>query len=762
MKYEEVIRRIDRYKDSDKHQPIIVDLPNVQVYNQMVSHYDVGGGINVFKDASSFCNGDGLPVMDKMQYSLSTIGGVVFLTGLSLYLKLQGEEMLQGSLRSMLDLSCEGKLIILTLNSSCVLKRMDSRLVSSGRISIVDGEKMLPMTLFFVKPSLADSAEASIKGVNNLSRLLRLLECDNDDAISIITSRGKYDFPNSMYDIEEYTSEYQVLKDRYSEFCVIERSLGSDEQWAWLLKNVDGVYDSWSQFVSATFGGVQSLANTISGFADFDSMKRWTYFLALRINGVKGNDYLAHVVSKSQTYNEFIVNSFSALLDFRVEDKNFKHLYGERKLIISKMKEYTDELDCFCKQVYEKQEDAIHYLTDNTRKEKEMIVELIVKYRYPLETLNKILPDIYADLAAYLKSYNYNNYYLNRYFSQYKYCKTINFITDEMMAMVQEQSIKRQYNVWLQPRSLYVDKLEKEKDKAVLYFMDAMGAEYMAFMQNKCYEVGLEFNADIARCNLPSITCFNSEFEDEFKDAGCKIYNKKELDELKHGGVETYNYEHTKLPIHIVEELDILNRLVAQLKTLQTGQTAYVVSDHGASRLAVISETENKWEMSEKGVHSGRCCPKSDIDDKPQAATEENDYWCLANYDRFKGGRKASVEVHGGAAIEEVAVPVITIKKANKNITCRLVDNRPIMVSFKKKAKLKLFVDVDSDSLAVSVNGIFYTLVKTAVNYQYIAEMPEVKTAGLYTFNVYEDETLVAKDMKFEVKKEGASERKFF
>ena len=762
MKYEEVIRRIDRYKDSDKHQPIIVDLPNVQAYNQVVSHYDVGSGINVFKDASSFCNGEGLPVMDKLQYNLSTIGGVVFLTGLSFYLKLQGEATLRSSLRSMLDLSCEGKLIILTLNSSCVLKRMDSRLVSSGRISIVDGEKMLPTTLFFVKPSLADSAEASIKGVNNLSRLLKLLECDNDGAISIITSRRKCDFPNSMYNIEEYSSEYQVLKDRYSEFCVIERSIGLDEQWAWLLKNLDGVYGNWSQFVSATFGGAHGLANAISGFADFDSMKRWAYFLALRISGVKGNDYLSHIVSKSQTYNDFIANSFAALLDFRVEDKNFKHLYDERKLIVSKKGEYTDELDCFCKQVYEKQEHAICYLTDNTRKEKEMIVELIAKYRYSLETLNKVLPEVYSDLAAYLKPYNYNNDYLNKYFAQYKYCKVANFITDEMMAMVQEQAIKRQYNVWLQPRSLYVDKLEKDKDKSVLYFMDAMGAEYMAFMQNKCYEAGLELNADIARCNLPSITCFNSEFEDEFKDAGCKTYNKKELDELKHGGVETYNYEHTKLPIHIVEELDILDRLVAQLKTLQTGQTAYIISDHGASRLAVISETENKWEMSEKGVHSGRCCPKSYIDDKPQAATEENDYWCLANYDRFKGGRKASVEVHGGAAIEEVAVPVITIRKAKQTITCRLVDKKPVMVSFKKKAKLRLFVDVKSDNLAVSVNGVFYTLAKTDVDYQYVAEIPEVKTAGLYKVNVYEDEALIAQNIEFEVKKEGASERKFF
>lgn len=84
------------------------------------------------------------------------------------------------------------------------------------------------------------------------------------------------------------------------------------------------------------------------------------------------------------------------------------------------------------------------------------------------------------------------------------------------------------------------------------------------------------------------------------------------------------------------------------------------------------------------------------------------------------------------------------------------------MVSFKKKARLKLFVDVDSEDMTISVNGIFYALKKTEINYQYYAEMPEVKTVGEYLCDVYRDETLIAKNIKFEVKKEGASERKFF
>ena len=89
MKYEEVIQRIDKYKESDKHHPIIVDLPNVQVYNKLVKHYNVGDSINLLKDASLFCKEESLPVMDKLLYSLSTMDGMIFLTGLSFYLRLQ-------------------------------------------------------------------------------------------------------------------------------------------------------------------------------------------------------------------------------------------------------------------------------------------------------------------------------------------------------------------------------------------------------------------------------------------------------------------------------------------------------------------------------------------------------------------------------------------------------------------------------------------------------------------------------------------------
>ncbi len=758
MKYEEVINRIDRYIKSDKHQPIIVDLPNVKLYNEMIGHYDVG--CNTFKNVSSYCIEEGLPIMDKLQHSLSKLGGIVFLKGISCYLKLQGEQTLQNSLRTLLDLSLDGKIIVFTFCCASVFSKLDARLFAAGRVSIVDGEQGCQPTLYFINPKLANSVVFCISGINRLQNMVTFLE-DGNTIVSIVTKKTRADFPNSMFDIIEYSSEYQVLAEQYAGLESLGCEAGTDAQWAYLLKELE-CYDDWHCYIAEKFGNPSNLASCINSFAQYDENKRWVYFLALSTCGVKGNEYLAYVISKSKTFEDFIMQSFCAILNVSVEDPKFGKYYDERKIITSLMSDYAESLECFCKQVYGKKEVAIYYLTDNTRKEKEHIIELIGTYKYTARKLNEILPKVYDDLATYLKPYNYSHDYLNKYFAQYKYCKVINYITDEMALMVEEQSTKREYNIWLQPRSTYVDKLDKNSTNSVLYFMDAMGAEYLGYLQSKCYEKGLAFIADVARCNLPSITSMNKDFEKDFLQAGCKVYSNKDMDELKHGGVFTYDYEDNKLPIHIVEELDILNGLITRLKAMPKEQTAYVIADHGATRLAVISEKENKWEVSEKGIHSGRCCPKADIAEKPQFATEENDFWCLANYDRFKGGRKALVEVHGGATIEEVAVPVVTIRKMNNSVTCKLVDSKPVMVSFKKKARLRLFVDVDSDNLTVSVNGVYYALKKTEIQYQYYAEMPEVKTVGEYSCDVYKDDALVAKNIKFQVKKEGASERKFF
>ena len=102
--------------------------------------------------------------------------------------------------------------------------------------------------------------------------------------------------------------------------------------------------------------------------------------------------------------------------------------------------------------------------------------------------------------------------------------------------------------------------------------------------------------------------------------------------------------------------------MIAEIKNSLANRHAekiILTSDHGASRLAVMYGREKTHKMKSAGEHGGRCYPINKIDTKPSCATEENGYWVLANYERFAGGRRNSVEVHGGATLEETLIPVI-------------------------------------------------------------------------------------------------------
>ena len=105
-----------------------------------------------------------------------------------------------------------------------------------------------------------------------------------------------------------------------------------------------------------------------------------------------------------------------------------------------------------------------------------------------------------------------------------------------------------------------------------------------------------------------------------------------------------------------------------------------------------------------KIVHSGRCCPISEFDEKPDCASKEQDYWVLANYDRFKGGRKANVEVHGGATLEEALVPIILIELDDKSSKPEIINRTPNPeYTFDKDPAVILFCPFKVDRLNLRI-----------------------------------------------------------
>lgn len=760
MTTKELYDKIEKYLSSDSHLPIIVDLPSAHELSEFKMHFNVGS--NQFLEAYSFAAKDNLPNISRLLDAITHQANTTFLTGISVALKLLGVSETKQFFGKFLSLDTMGKLVLVTTRCADYLSFTDPRIKASNRVLIVSLDELVPTpSILFVSKKLKESLSSSVDG---LHKLVAAYETFPGDELTVVTSKTKGDFPDTLIPIREYNSSYDVLSRSIPELNGAEFQWGDEKQWEYLhraLKN----RNSWDDYLMREFGGLHNLPNCFNMYASYSPSSRWGHFLALKVCGAKGNEYLSYVISNTNRYADFVPNLYNLILDFDVTSKRFDSLYRERRNILKYLPEEYLAGE-FCKLVGGKGENALYYLTDSTDVERRMLLSTIAQYRgtFTIDKLQKAVEVVSPNLYAYLKKVNIKTDWFTRYFELYKYSKLTNFISEEMLAMVDEQAIKREYNKYFVPRATVVSKLSKEN--AIVYFVDAMGVEYMGYLQEQLYKRNLIGNIQYGRCNLPSITCMNKEFVTDFQNANVVVRGVKSIDEIKHDGVMTFDYTSEKLPIHLFAELAEIDNILKNVETdLASGnyKHVYLISDHGASRLAVINEHENKWEVSEKGQHSGRCCPKSEISDKPDQATEENDFWCLANYDRFRGGRKANVEVHGGATLEEVIVPIVDITQPSADLKCWIdKDSKTVTASFKKNALVRLYISEDFDDVKALVDGKFYDVQKTDFKYYYSVEMPDVKKSGTHTMDVYVNNSIIAQGLTFDVKKEGANERKFF
>ena len=610
MELNVVIDRITKYLDGETSAPIVVDVPDKFVEQKLINFFKTGA--NAFVDASDFCVQDGLPQLDKLIDDLQHKKTKVFLSGLSTFLRLEGSEELNKQIHSLMSLEVSGRLVILTFQCDEYLKFTDPRIKSAGRyMAISKTMDQRPPILFFVTPQLANHFDAYIDGINKLPRCV---ETSISDTIYIKTTKTKDKFPNSLFEIRPFSKAYDVLIAAEMALSAVSYECGTDEQWMDLsdeLKKFDGWYD----FVGKKFGGAKNLALYISSFNALSEFNKWAYFIAMKSCGVQNNAYLSKVIECSDSLANFFDKLYTCLLKETPKTKLFRELYEERYQILKQIKVPTSVVASFCKQVSTKRLNSIFYLTDATIQEKEAIIEWLATYAGDLDKkeVEFILNIHYPALYSYISKFNYGVPLLDKYFNAYKYNKVINRIPEDFIELMEEQAVKREFNSILPARSALVAKLDKKKSK--LYFVDAFGVEFLSYIQNQCYDRQLTMTFQLGRCELPSITSKNKAFVSEFDN---KVEILK-LDKLKHEGSEKYDYTQTHLPIHIIEEFSIIDKMIENVESdLNKGtvEKIYIISDHGASRLAVIHETENKWEISEKGIHSGRCCPVSDIDGK--------------------------------------------------------------------------------------------------------------------------------------------------
>lgn len=177
-----------------------------------------------------------------------------------------------------------------------------------------------------------------------------------------------------------------------------------------------------------------------------------------------------------------------------------------------------------------------------------------------------------------------------------------------------------------------------------------------------------------------------------------------------------------------------------------------IASDHGASRLAVLRKKEEKYETDTAGEHSGRCCKVFD-DCNLENKIEENGYFVLTDYGRFKGSRRANVEVHGGATLEEIVVPIITLKlKRQVEVKIKLLNAENLQADRKQGTTVLLYIsDVENTShISLVVNGNKY-LASCDDSTHYTIKLTDIKRSKKCSADVYDGDDLIG-NLKLDIK----------
>lgn len=754
--------RIEAYcqKEITGH-PLLVNTENAHDFQCLVKRMQLDGNKTcVF--VHDYC-GKGLPQIDALFWDVKKKGCFVVI-GLSSYVMLLGKKRAEELMARLQELSVAGHVIVLLSHMKGIrLSRMQQDQHLSYRVLLLEGDPTPLPSIYLASPEENSFGQLVLP---NIQALLEKLEqydpVGGETSFAVRTSLHKEVFSESMYSIR---SSKGIYKELLRAFPVLkgdlEESWGTKEDWERFAQEWKECL-SWGALAEKHFGIDAHFSAILEReYEQADTYETWLYWLLLKVQGASEDAYLSYALGKSRHWQDLWEHIFLSLSSLSFQMREFeKYCEGRKRLLEGQtipatwVSEYQDA-------IAQKGRDAIWYLFAGTAWEEKMLFQCLADYDYTKEEVMGVLKTHFPDLFAYMKWFTFTMHQkvperlvplLTKYFDDYKWQKLMNHLTPDFKAQVNTLAEHRVYNQF-PIRSLALSQMKKEN--TMMYFVDALGVEYLSYISEKCKTYGLLLSIQVVHGELPSITSQNTEF------MNADVTNIKDLDALKHES-QTYNYEKQKIPLHLVAELKAIDGV---LQTIRDGlltkemKSAIIISDHGATRLAVLNDEEYGAEFivgESKGQHSGRCCQVEEDPGIPFAAYE-NGYAVLANYMRFKGSRKADVEVHGGATLEETLVPLLQISLKPKD---PMVEFQPALVQLRKKevGELLLVTNFDMADPYIIVNGKIYRGKLDTHRRRAIIPLPDMKRTHDYMADIYDGDTLLKEQVAFHVKKEVAKD----
>ena len=768
-KADQIKLEIDAYEKHFTGAPLVIGMDDKEEYTVLLALLKDDYG-KKFAYMSDSCTVEFPP---NPLYSICKINsiasqGTIIWIGAAQSSMLYGQREAEEFLKNVLGTSFSGPVVLLCPFCCNILEGIGRNYVKLGYNIVLSNadERKIP-SILLLQNDLEYYPDNTVKGIR---QLLQVLESGIfSESVNVITKCNLSYLAGSMYPVSEGKSSYQMICETEPAIAAnTTEGLGTSEQWGKMLSHLQTA-GSLTALCTSRLCSIQQLANEFGTYISEESDDRFLCFICLKVFYIRGNDYLAYCLGKADTADEFISVVYNAILDISNNDKTFLHWIRQRQLILASFDENSALMKEYCEKATIKGKNILWYLSDVTDEERAAMIHALSCYEYSFDELNEVLKYISPKLYAYIQRFIFDEFntkvmstdvyihpLLTDYFQRYKLQKLMNRQDTEFVDIVENEAVKRSYTK-LQARSAIVKKIDKSSTQP--YFIDALGAEFLSFIQKKADEYGMQFDCYIGRCNLPSITSKNKEFYEAFpKDT---VLKEEKLDEIKHQGTK-YDYRLAAEPLHIFDELSVLDRDLKKMSSalaLGKFKRIIILSDHGASRLAVTYQSENeKLVLSEPGQHSGRCCP-TDTDPNIPYVSYEDGFAVLANYERFKGSRKADVEAHGGASLEEVVVPVIQLTLKPKEQQLFFIEN-VVICSIKDGSVIRMFANPPLKAPRMVVDDQSYDGEFEGDKHNVIFKMPDIRRKGQYKAYIYDGSTKI-NELVFETKRQTGANQLF-
>lgn len=519
--------------------------------------------------------------------------------------------------------------------------------------------------------------------INGFKKYMEYWE-ENPDKPIILHTKNAVHYQDVVFsdDVRVIISSFDLLRCHYNMTVDFKKDYGTEEQWQFLAQEYRKTKELDST-MSALLSTYKFSVELFRNWKNYNNNKKWLLWLWAKKN-VDGG-YLFESLKKTSTYLEFIERIYDTIIDF-VDDSHWLEYYRERIQLISFLCEIPP-LSFWNRLQTISDEKKLACLSNRTDEEKEKII-------FAVQSVGKkkaknYLAYCYPELNSYLSPFEYDES-INEYFDEYRWAKVLNSAPEDFIEKVNQIAKEKGERFYkLNSRHSIVNNLY-DKDTLIL-FVDALGAEYVPLLESI-----FKVKCEIGYCNMPSTTSKNRDFVD-----GKQFEPKYELDKWKHSNCQ--------FPQNIIQEISIIEELKQIVEEqLVKYKHVLIVADHGSSRMAVLYRNTNVYPIKDGAIKYkyGRYCEDTNHSyEEYECCINKDNYWIFGNYDRFSEHGAPIDEIHGGASLEEMLVPVVKISRAiaveteetNKKVVSIILEqnefkmdtDRTVLISFKLSEEIE-------------------------------------------------------------------------